>query len=794
MVPLSFSRRMLLFRCFFCRLVVLASGLLCATDPVWAEEPPDPAARPLLNPATVSELPSIEVISTTPVPGLGMSLDKIPSNVQSIGISRINDQYVADFADLLNQNLGSVNLNDTQGSPVQMDVNFRGFTASPVLGTPQGLSVFVDGVRVNEAFGDTVNWDLLPQNAISSINLMPGSNPIFGLNTLGGAISINTKSGFEFPGTRLTLSDGSFNRRNVALETGGHGDTMDYYLAANFLNDTGWACCNPTAVKQLFGKTGYQDDLTDIDLTLMYADNQFSGNQTIPLSFMGNPTQAYTWPDINTDRLSSFNLRGTRFLDPELLLAGNVYSRSVTNSVFNSNAGPCSTSTNSAGALIGAADGILINQALPGDQGCNISSVVDQTRVGSTLQLTSTTPWWNHDNSLTGGTSYDHGSTGFTESNQPLALMPASRNTLSTEAVTQIVNLRGYTVNQGVYLTDTFSINGKTHVTLSSRYDHALVTMVDQLGSDLNGGHSYNRVDPSAGVTFNPVKSLTTYLNYSQGMRVPTPTELGCANPSAPCALPNAFASDPNLKPVTSSTWEVGARGTLAQGVRWNSALFSSVLNNDIQYLISPTSPTQGYFSNVGQTQRRGVEMGLDAGAEPWHLFVNYTFLQATYQSSFQLNGANSSANANGVYTVQPGDRIPGIPQQIFKIRLDYNPLQTLKVGATLLAQSNSYARGDENNQDVNGPMPGFAVLNLDARYHLDAQWEVFLRVDNALNRGYATYGQLGMNAFSSGSYSAAGSPEQFRTIAPPFGLWFGATWHFGTKDQKKSSAPPQAD
>lgn len=723
-----------------------------------------------------------------------MSLDKIPSNVQSIGINRINDQYIPDFADLVNQNLGSVNINDTQGSPVQMDVNFRGFTASPVLGTPQGLSVFVDGVRVNEAFGDTVNWDLLPQNAISSINVMPGSNPVFGLNTLGGAISINTKSGFDFPGTTMSVSDGSFNRRNLSVETGGHGETTDYYLAANFLNDTGWACCNPTSVKQLFGKTGYQDELTDIDLTFMYADNQFSGNQTIPLSFMANPTQSYTWPDINTDRLSSINLRGTRFLDSELLLAGNVYYRNVATNVFNSNAGPCSNNVNSNGAVTGSADAIVITQATLNDQGCNISSQVNQSRLGSTLQLTSTSSWWEHDNSMTGGASYDHGSTGFTESNQPLAVMPASRNTLSNEATTQIVNLRGYTVNQGVYLTDTFSVNSKTHLTLSSRYDHAMVALVDQLGTDLNGGHSYNRVDPSAGLTYNPTKTLTTYVNYSQGMRVPTPTELGCANPSAPCALPNAFASDPNLKPVTSSTWELGARGKATDWLRWNSAIFSSILNNDIQYLISPTSPTQGYFSNVGQTQRRGVEMGLDGGGERLHLFLNYTFLQATYQSGFQLNGANSSANSNGIYSVQPGDRIPGIPQQILKFRLDYKPAEAFKFGATLLAQSNSYARGDENNQDVNGPMPGFAVLNLDARYQIDSQWDMFIRVDNALNRGYATYGQLGVNAFSSGSYSTNGTPEQFRTIAPPFGMWFGVSWHFGTQNQKKTAAKQESD
>ena len=55
--------------------------------------------------------------------------------------------------------------------------------------------MFQDGVRINEPFGDGVNWDLIPNPAIATITLMPGSNPVFGLNTLGGAISITTKNG-----------------------------------------------------------------------------------------------------------------------------------------------------------------------------------------------------------------------------------------------------------------------------------------------------------------------------------------------------------------------------------------------------------------------------------------------------------------------------------------------------------------------------------------------------------------------------------------------------------------------
>lgn len=85
----------------------------------------------------------------------------------------------------------------TQGNPFQPDLNFRGFTASPLLGTPQGLSVYMDGVRLNQPFGDVVSWDLIPRSVIGSIALMPGSNALFGLNTLGGALAIQTKDGLN---------------------------------------------------------------------------------------------------------------------------------------------------------------------------------------------------------------------------------------------------------------------------------------------------------------------------------------------------------------------------------------------------------------------------------------------------------------------------------------------------------------------------------------------------------------------------------------------------------------------
>ena len=173
------------------------------------------------NPAASQELPQVVVIGTTPLPGLGVPLNEVPANVQTGDSKDMQRQQALNIADYLNNNFSGVNAGDSAGNPYQTDIYYHGFTASPLLGTPEGLSVYVDGVRVNESFGDTVNWDLIPQSAISTVTLMSGSNPVFGLNTLGGALSIRTKSGHDDPGTQFEAYGGSFGRRAFEGETGG---------------------------------------------------------------------------------------------------------------------------------------------------------------------------------------------------------------------------------------------------------------------------------------------------------------------------------------------------------------------------------------------------------------------------------------------------------------------------------------------------------------------------------------------------------------------------------------------
>ena len=139
----------------------------------------------------------------------------IPAPVQTATARDIETSGALDVADFLNRRMNGVHVNEIQNNPFQPDVNYRGYTASPLLGTPQGLSVYMDGVRLNQPFGDVVSWDLIPRIAIASTTLMPGSNPLFGLNTLGGALSLQTKNGLSTAGTTVQATYGSDVRRAV---------------------------------------------------------------------------------------------------------------------------------------------------------------------------------------------------------------------------------------------------------------------------------------------------------------------------------------------------------------------------------------------------------------------------------------------------------------------------------------------------------------------------------------------------------------------------------------------------
>jgi outer membrane receptor protein involved in Fe transport len=517
----------------------------------------------------------------------------------------------------------------------------------------------------------------------------------------------------------------------------------------------------------------YRDGPTDVNLSFTGANNTLNGGQTLPQSFLNeNREQAYTFPDTFGNQLSFFNLDGKHSLTTDDVLGGNVYYRSLRQRNFSTNVNDDFDPTSAVG---------------PGNfEAQNVQDNATTEGYGAGVQYSHLGKIGGRNNQFTIGASVDAAETDFSEAHQDANFAPDRSNIVQDDfsTVTQVRTTNQY---YGIYATDTFSITQRLDLTLAGRYNRAEVKITDQTGlnSDLNGKSTFNRFNPAAGLTFKPSDTLTTYVSYNEGMRIATPVELTCADPAAPCALPNEFLADPPLKPVIARTFEIGARGHFSSNLRWRATAYQTRLQDDIQFIsASAGSPNTGFFQNVGDTRRRGFELGLDGRKGAFNWFASYAFIDATFQTAFtEHSPANSLADANGDIQVQPGNELPGIPRNIFKARLEYAFAQKWSIGASMYAATSQFARGDENNQDANGKVKGYTIFNLDARWEFARAWELFAEVDNLFNTKYNTLGVLGANFFNGPGHTFdANNPvnELFLSPGAPLGAWVGIRYSFG--------------
>ncbi len=757
-------------------------------------------------------LNKIEVVSTTPLAGVGLPLEQIPSNVQVVKGEAMQEQGSLTIADFMNNNLTGVSINETQNNPYQPDILFRGFTASPLLGTPQGLSVFQDGVRINEPFGDAVNWDLIPMNAIAGMNLMPGSNPVFGLNTLGGALSITTKNGRTHQGGGIETSYGSWDRKTAAAEFGGvsKDGSVDYFIAGNYFDEDGWRDASPSKVKQIFSKLGWQNDTSRLELSYTGADNNMIGNGLIQEELINDLGRKAinTSPDQTKNTLSFFNLNGSHFINDATQLSANTYYRKSKRNTLN---GDVNDDFDFVGDWDAAClDGVGDNDAEEAEVACSGAlnrSSTKQKGYGFNAQLAFNQPIMNRQNQFIIGGGYDESKVKFDQSSE-FGQINASRGVtpLGLENEEAEVDLHGKTKAYGLFVTDTLSLNDSVHLTVSGRYNHINVKNNDQIITDssdpesLNGDHSFKRFNPAVGLNFTPTKDLTVYGAYNEGMRAPTSMELGCANPDVPCKLPNAMAGDPPLEKVVAKTFEAGMRGNITPNVKWSTALYRTENHNDIQFIATNATNGMGYFDNVGKTRRQGLDANLAGRTGKFSWNAGYSYLKATYQTDGIefISEGNSEANEDGVITVNKGDRLANLPSHAFKLRMQYAMTPNWTVGSNVNAFSSVYMRGNENNaHDANGEnaegeqiaasgkVKGYAVVNMDTRYKFNnSGWQVFAKASNVFNKKYATGGMLGENWFEVdngvASFSGSGEGDRMVMIGAPRAAWIGMRYDFG--------------
>jgi outer membrane receptor protein involved in Fe transport len=762
------------------RLLLLASILLClfcGNDRAWAQDEPAAAERlppivvtatkPAIKPgrtqnaARTARPPTrIFVYPTTPISGAGINPDKIPASVNVINADQIKQTGSLNVTDALQKYVPGIIVNEVAGNPFQPNVQFRGFVASPVSGTPQGLAVYQNGVRVNEAFGDTVNWDLIPTAAIKSITVVT-NNPAFGLNALGGAVNVQMKDGFSYHGAEIDTMGGSFGRLQSSAQWGKQIDNFAVYGALEGLHDDGFRNFSASDVRRFYGDVGYRSDTSEFHLNMGAADNTFGASATAPVELLQQYWGAtYTTPQTSENRVGYVNLTGKVEATPTWTIDGSVHVRVFDQKMVDGN--PTGTQACAADAtLLCFGNGSTPANGLNGVQLANpfdpaaVLGETDRTTTHSTttgvsLQATNTDQLFGHNNHFAVGASFDSSVTHFGATAElgtigPNFVVSGSGIFLGQSGdPVSIGPVALRTTNQytGLYALDTFDVTNAFSLTGGGRFNVANIRLEDQIGSALNGQDTYTRFNPIIGGTYKITSGLTAYAGYSEANRAPTPLELGCADPAHPCIIAAFLVSDPPLKQVVSHTVEAGLRGTGDLNIGtlgWKLGAFRSDNSDDILAIPSPVLQGFGYFQNVGRTRRQGIEAEVSLKSSTLQLYASYALVDARFLDALQVGSNSPFADGNGNVQILPGNRIPAIPRNRIKAGFDYSVTDAFKVGGDALFVDSQYFVGDESNQAQR--LPSYTVFNLHASYQIDKTFQIYARADNIFDNRYATYG-----------------------------------------------------
>ncbi len=704
-------------------------------------------------------LDSIDVFSSTPLPSIGLPKNMVPANIQTISSEELNSQAGVSIADFMVNNLQGVTVNEVGGNPFQLELNFRGYNATPISGNPQGLSVYIDGIRANQPFSNTVLWDLIPNFAIDNMQMVAGSNPVYGLNTLGGAMSMQTKSGQNFKGKNIDVSAGSWARNSGLVEIGGaiDGSNIDYYVGYEHFHENGWRKFSPSHVNQLFGKLGFESEISRYELTYTGANNILIGNGLTPKDLLGSERDGiHTLEDETKNEYSQLALNMSHFFNEQTMMAANAYYKRSDRSTYNGDLNDefCDEESHDEDECTATQNAQSQSDAENLNEGVFNRTNTLQDAFGFNLQTTLDQDWFSRRNQLVAGFSAEYSIVKFKQTEEEVAsLGPLGFFDGARDDVEQSSGLTGKTKTYGAFVSNTHSVNNQFNVNTAIRYNHVQVDNRDTFNSrgssaSLTGKHHFERFNPSLGFTFQPNEILSTYASYSESSRAPTSIELGCANPDQPCNLPTQMADDPPLFQVVAKTIEGGVSGAVSKDTSWNMSIYNATNHNDILFVFANASNGMGYFTNVEQTTRKGLDVGVSTKFNKFAVDVNYGFVMAQYGSSFTLVSEINSSNTSDTIQVNKGDYLPNIPKHHLKVRVDYEMKPRWNLGATLTAFTKSYIMGNENQQHsssggLQGEIPGYAIVNLDSHYSFSRDWNIHAKFINIFDQEYSTGGRL---------------------------------------------------
>lgn len=716
----------------------------------------------------IDDVEKISIYGQTPLSTSHISEQHAFGSVQTISATELVQSQALSLAEHMKNQLVSLHINDVQNNPFQPDVQYRGFTASPLLGLPQGVSVYLNGVRFNEPFGDTVNWDLIPLSALDTVSLYSGSNPAFGQNTLGGALALKTKNGFSYTQHEINARFGSFGQQQYTIQSGANQDEWGYYFIANNYREDGWRDHSDSELQQIFATLSYTSEWHSYDLSIASNNNQMLGNGAVPekLAEIAGREAIYTQPDKTHNRYKQISISGDNIIDKQLSWQVNAYYRD--NEISSVNGDDSDYEECESGLkfslceeedddlervhFVGYDEDIWLSDISDIDadevDGTFNTGLTENISYGGALQFVLLSHFDAFDNELIVGLGADQADISFNSDTQFAVLHNESIS--DDRSVTGIglfdaesrVYLKVKTEQQYAYFLNTISISEDLTLNLAGRYNHTQVSMRDQLESgegSLNGEHQFTRFNPAIAVHYQLNPEYMLKLSYSESSRTPSPAELSCADENDPCKLPNAFVADPPLEQVVAKTTEASLQYN-SPHVLASATVFSTLSYNDIIFQQAGDKSNQGYFVNIDKTQRQGLELALSVPIGAVDFGASYNLLIATFESPFVSFSPVNPLGPNRQVTA--GDEIPGQPKQQVKLHANWQVNEQINLGTEILYASSSYYRGDEANE--NKKIANYAIANLYLNYQLNEQLRLSAKVDNLFDHHYETFGTYG--------------------------------------------------
>ncbi|MEP7064473.1 MAG: TonB-dependent receptor [Gemmatimonadota bacterium] len=724
------------------------------------------ARRDSLLRALASRRDSIHVLAPVEVqasiaPVAGPTIGSgIPARITTLSGHDIDEWEPRILPDVLGTAAG-VSVYDDLGSQYKLNVSYRGFNSGPTVGLPPGITVFLDGVRQNQADAQEVDFDLLPMEHVQRVELLSGTASLLGPNSLGGAINLVTDRGEGPPHADVSVSGGSFGQAELEGSVQGKSQTgWDYYLGGGYEREDGWRAGTSGRNFNGFLNLGHSGAERGLGVQAAAAKSMVRSAGSLPESLYGDPQINFTPGDI--DALNSEQLTLTGYVPlgggrGTLTLFGKRYDANRFN--VNQAPDPNVTALTRTYTLGGTADwrrrlairahSLALRFGLDGSANRVHEQIVNTpSDVGG---------------SLAGGVAFGNAGDG-------------PQLGLTTDVKSPSWDLAGYGIAD-------YTVK---RVTLSAgaRYDYIRVPFHNQLDGADNTTNNFHHFSPRGGINFDVGNGTSVYGSVGGSFRAPAITELACADPTATCPLPFALGDDPPLAPVRATTYEVG--GKLLRGnVLLDASVFRTDVRDEIFFIESPGSLVSGYFTNLDKTRREGVELSVTSSllSDRLSLYANYAYTRATFQSDAQIFSTRSSSDfvgspLFGPNSVTPGDRLPLVPSNQVKGGLSARLPRGFRAGLDARWIGSQYLRGDEGNEEKQ--LDPYLVLGARAGLSYRA-WDFSAVVTNLLDNHDPVFGTFNANA-------QTGELERFLTPLNARTFSFIVRRSFGTRGSSEGN------